>query len=168
MQGVLPRCLSSCMAWRRQVSGHDLGRALRHTKLNSLRRRPARSDTGARTVTSITCCADSDIVCIVSAAETPNGLVLSETKVEIQHAGKSRVFPCKIYFDLKINNSILIEPLESVDPVYEGFNEGSFWLSIPNVREPVQCYLTASSVRMGSRPRHSICKARAASLDHRT
>jgi hypothetical protein len=88
----------------------------------------------------------------VSAAETPTGLLLSETTVEIQHAGKSRVFPCKIYFDLRINNSILIEPLESVDPIYEGFNEGSFWLSIPNVREPVQCYLTASSVGMGSRP----------------
>lgn len=88
----------------------------------------------------------------MSAAETPTGLLLSETKVEIQHAGKSRVFPCKIYFDLRINNSILIEPLESVDAIYDGIDEGSFWLSIPNVREPVQCYLTASSVRMGSRP----------------
>lgn len=88
----------------------------------------------------------------MSAAETPIGLLLSETNVEIQHAGKSQVFPCKIYFNLRINNSILIEPLKSVAPIYEGFNEGSFWLSIPDVQEPVQCYLTASNVRMGSRP----------------
>jgi hypothetical protein len=88
----------------------------------------------------------------VSATETPTGLLLSETNLEIRHADKSQVFPCKVYFDLRINNSILIEPLESVDPIYEGFNEGSFWLSIPNVREPVQCYLAASNVRMGSRP----------------
>lgn len=88
----------------------------------------------------------------MSAPETPTGLLLFESKIEIRHADKSRVFLCKVYFDLRIDNSILIEPLESVDAIYDGIDEGTFWLSIPDVREPVECYKTSSSARSGIQP----------------
>ena len=88
----------------------------------------------------------------MSAIETPTGLLLFESGLEIRHADKSQAFLCKVYFDLRINNSLIIEPLESVDAIYDGFDEGSFWLSIPGVREPVECYKTSSSARSGNQP----------------
>lgn len=86
----------------------------------------------------------------MSASEASTRLLLAETKAEIRYGDKSQEIPCHVYFDLGSSNSLLIEPAESVHAIYSGVDGGSFFLSIPGVRKPIECISILSNLSMGT------------------
>lgn len=84
----------------------------------------------------------------MDALKAPTGIVLFDAKVELQHSDKSQEFSCKVYFDLKRGNSLVIDILESVDAIYSAGEKGSFWVRFPNVKDPVECFVSYSKPRL--------------------
>lgn len=85
----------------------------------------------------------------MNAFKAPSGLILFDGKVELRYSDKSQEFSCKVYFDLKRGNSILIEILESVDAIYSCADAGSLWIRFPNVKDPVECFASHCQMRSG-------------------
>jgi hypothetical protein len=84
----------------------------------------------------------------VNTPEISPGLLLADTIATIRYADKSRELSCKIYFSLKRHNTLLIEILELADEIFFGNDERTFWVSLPWVRSPVECYLASSTTEM--------------------
>lgn len=59
-------------------------------------------------------------------------------------------FNCKVYFDLALGNSLVIEAQESLDGICGyGSPDGSFFVTFHDPREATECYKTGSNVRIG-------------------
>lgn len=84
----------------------------------------------------------------VTTSETSNGLLLAETTIQIRYGNRSESYPCKVYFDLKRDNSLLIEPLQPITAICSDIPPRSFWLTIPGAQKQVECY--AVSFKMGN------------------
>lgn len=84
----------------------------------------------------------------VSIFNFERGLTLAETDIRICHGDRSQSYPCKIYFDLKRNNTLLIEPLRPVTAIADE-PDGPFSMVIPNVNERIECFKIYSTQRWG-------------------
>jgi hypothetical protein len=80
---------------------------------------------------------------------TPTGLLQYQGTVHIKFGVNSQSFFCKMYFDLARRNSLLIDLPDSIHAIFSGTESGSFWLTFPQVQDPVECY--ASSWQIGAR-----------------
>lgn len=94
-----------------------------------------------------------------------SALLVREETLQIRYKGQTGTYPCKVYFDLALGNSLLIEPLDSLHALSNEMPpEDEFFISFHDSIEPTECYITASTFRIGGdepgqfvrlAPRHS-------------
>lgn len=79
----------------------------------------------------------------VSTSQTSKGLVLAEYDVQIQSGNVWHSYPCRVLFDMRYSrNSLLIEPLESVEAIYSDMSvREPVLLTIPGAKKQVECYV---------------------------
>jgi len=77
-------------------------------------------------------------------------LLIREAPLQIQYKGRTGTFHCRVYFDLALNNTLVIEPQESLDQICQDMSqEDSFLVTFPDSVESTECYATSSSLRIG-------------------
>jgi len=83
-------------------------------------------------------------------AMNASALLLREEPLEIRYKDRAGSFNCKVYLDLALGNSLVIEPQESLhDLSVSSSQEESFFISFHESAEPAECYGTDSSIRVG-------------------
>jgi hypothetical protein len=79
-----------------------------------------------------------------------SALLLREAPLQIEYKGRKGTFHSKVYFDLALGNSLVIEPQESLyDLCQDMSQEESFFVAFHDSVEPAECYATDSSLRVG-------------------
>lgn len=78
--------------------------------------------------------------------KTPPGLLLANCPMLVQHGNAARSHPCKVFFDLNRNNSLLIEVLEPVEST--AFVDDTFLLSLSGVDKPIACHKVSWTLGM--------------------
>jgi hypothetical protein len=76
------------------------------------------------------------------------GLTLAEVDIQIDFEEHSKSYPCKVYFDLTQNGTILIEPLKPITAISHE-PDGPFSVVIPNVSKRLECLTIYSTQRWG-------------------
>src|SRR5579863_9064640 len=77
-------------------------------------------------------------------------LLIREAPLQIQYKGRTGTFHCRVYFDLALNYTLVIEPQESLNQICQGMSqEDSFLVTFHDSVEPTECYATSSSLRIG-------------------
>ncbi len=77
-------------------------------------------------------------------------LLIREEPFQIRHKDRTGTFNSKVYFDLALGNSLVIEPQESLHDIYPALSiEGSFFVSFRDSSEPTECYAKDSNFRIG-------------------
>jgi len=79
-----------------------------------------------------------------------SALLVREEPLQIRYKDCAGTFNCKVYFDLALGNSLVIEPQESLDTICEELTpEDSFLVSFRGSIEPAKCYFTSGNWRVG-------------------
>src|ERR1700721_2715595 len=77
-------------------------------------------------------------------------LLIREAPLQIQYKGNTGTFHSRVYFDLAMDNSLVIEPQESLDEICRDMSdEDSFFVTFHDSVEPTECYATTSRLRVG-------------------
>jgi hypothetical protein len=92
-------------------------------------------------------------------------LLVREEPLQIRYKDHTGTFTSKVYCDLALGNSLVIEPQESLHDLCRDMSqEDSFFIWFHDSVEPTECYVTNSNVRVGGdqpghffrlSPRHS-------------
>lgn len=102
---------------------------------------PQSANVGTSIVNSSICILDS-----MKDSTESAGLSLALTTLHLECGQHSGNYSCRVSFDLHRNNPILIELLESVAPDFATCSSSdSFVVSIPFVRERVECFVSSES-----------------------
>jgi hypothetical protein len=85
-------------------------------------------------------------------------LLIREESLQIEYQGRNGTFHSRVYLDLALGNSLVIEPQESLyDLCRDVSQEDSFFVSFHDSVEPTECYTTDSNLRIGGdHPGHFI------------
>ncbi|HTU48880.1 MAG TPA: hypothetical protein VMF91_27710 [Bryobacteraceae bacterium] len=87
---------------------------------------------------------------IVMDQMNATALLVREETLQIRYKDRTGTFHCKVFFDLGLNNSLAIEPQESLDGLRVDMSqEDSFFVSFQDSVEPTECYATDSKLRVG-------------------
>lgn len=80
-----------------------------------------------------------------------NGLMIGERNVQIRYGSSVCSMPCNIYFNLIRQGTLLFEPKESVSSMGLEFEPSNpFTITLPDVPEPVECYLVHSQLSLST------------------
>lgn len=77
-------------------------------------------------------------------------LLVREEPLQIRYKDCAGTFNCKVYFDLALGNTLIIEPQESLHEICgEITTQDSFFISFQDSVEPTECYSTTSELHIG-------------------
>jgi hypothetical protein len=77
-------------------------------------------------------------------------LLIREEPLEIEYKGRKGIFQSRVYLDLALGNSLVIEPQESLGEICRDMSdEDSFLVKFHDSVEPTECYSTNSRLRIG-------------------
>ena len=98
-------------------------------------------------------------------AISSSALLVREEPLHIRYRDRSETVNSKVYFDLSLNNSLIIEPQGSLHNLCDAMGEvESFFVTFPDSSKPTECYSVGSRHRSGGEnpghffqlsPRHS-------------